>query len=242
MSRGGSLINAVCFHTNKTNHCIADDQTWRSHFVVCVCVCVCVCERESASEYVRMSMCMWFSLPGIFCAAACQRGWGNFIMYAMLLEFISYYLSCIKYEPFSRPSRLMHGCGSTVTPNFPSSSLLFFSENRISYVPVAFLFLVQSEVHVVCQLCPLMFEYTDWHNNMHMRDSQSPENLTDLHSSHRVSLRSGLSSLPNMWCEYCSFDSGWESSHLDRPALIATESRSTGSKAKHHSCLLWCSQ
>lgn len=42
-------------------------------------------------------VCVLFSLPIIFYAAACQRGGGNFITYAVLLELISFYLPCIKY-------------------------------------------------------------------------------------------------------------------------------------------------
>lgn len=37
-------------------------------------------------------------------------------------------------------------------------------------------------------------------------------------------------------------DNGEESGGFDRPAVIATESRSTGAKAKHHGCVFSCSQ
>lgn len=94
--------NAVCFHTNTTYHCIADDQTCEGH-TLCVRVCVGVCLRERESLFA--CLCVWSTLPIIFFyAAACQGVGGYFIMYAMLLEFIPYYLSCIKYEPIWRPS------------------------------------------------------------------------------------------------------------------------------------------
>lgn len=114
----------------------------------------CACVRE----YVRMSMCVRFTLPIIFYAAACQTGWGNSIMYGMLLEFILCCLSCIKYELFFEAVGDWWVAVGLRQNTKLSSPLLW---GMILWYRLRNVWSVSSVL--TCLMC------RDWHENMHTR-------------------------------------------------------------------------